>query len=128
MAKIDADLELPAMEIIRYNIAGQKIIKKYFDTVAHTRKTGKIARSVIIKEMAYWKRFDPVIVILALSIHLSRHAGKKEAYTRGIMRGLAVEGEMKKHGTIRKMGRNTPKRGEWDAEATSTGEDKPLPF
>lgn len=75
----------------RYTPAQRKVIDSYFSILKSTRKTGKIATSVIIREMEYWSKFPPEVVVDALSIHIKKYPNKKEAYTRGIMRELMRE-------------------------------------
>lgn len=79
----------------------------YFDLLRKTRKTRKIAESVINKEMEYWTRFSTDIVIEALKIHIRKYPGKKESYTRGIMRELARERNIQDEGS----GGNHQERG-----------------
>ena len=75
----------------RYSEAELRVIDEYHQVLAATRRTGRIAPSVLAREMEYWRRFAPGIVIEALRIHVRKHPRKKEAYTRGIMRELARE-------------------------------------
>lgn len=65
--------------------------KKYWDVIRETRKTGKIAESVIYNSMNKWKKYDPVVVEHALKEHIEKHRGKREEYTLGIMRNTTVE-------------------------------------
>jgi len=75
----------------RYTAPQLATVDIYFDLIRKTRKTRKIAESVIIKEMEYWTRFDAETVMEALRIHIRKYPGKRESYTRGIMRELARE-------------------------------------
>lgn len=70
--------------------------KKYWDIIRETRKTGKIAESVIYNNMAKWKKYNPIVVGHALKEHISNHKGKREEYTLGIMRNTNAE-EVKSH-------------------------------
>lgn len=65
--------------------------KRYWDVIRETRKTGKIADSVIYNNMNKWKKYDPVVVEYALKEHINNHSGKKEEYTVGIMRNTSKE-------------------------------------
>lgn len=79
----------------RYTSRQYDLIRKYWDMIRFTRKSGKVAVSVIAKEMDYWERFSPDIVEQALTIHTQRHQTKPEEYTRGIMRRLHKERELR---------------------------------
>jgi hypothetical protein len=68
-----------------------KLSKEYWDVIRETRTTGNIAESVIYNTMSKWEKFDPVVVQYALKSHIEAHAGKKENYTIGIMRGTDKE-------------------------------------
>ena len=76
----------------RYNSSQLEKIDQYFDCLKHTRKSGKLSQSIIVKEMEYWSRFSVDIVIHSLEIHITKHPDKKEEYTRGIMRRVNEEG------------------------------------
>jgi len=75
----------------RYCEPHQRVIKKYFETLKKTRRSGKIADSVLIKEMKYWERFPQEVVVEGLTIHIKKYPQKREAYTRGIIRQLNRE-------------------------------------
>lgn len=77
----------------RYTDKHRKVIRDYWDTVRWTRKTGRIAPSVVDREMEYWEAFPVPIVIEALTIHTERYPYKQEDYTRGIVRRLTKERE-----------------------------------
>lgn len=81
--------------LARYQPRQVRVIEEYFAAVAKTRKTGMIAASVMARELEYWEKFEPELVVMALTVHLKKHRGKREAYTRGIMRGLSRELESK---------------------------------
>lgn len=66
-------------------------ILEYWKVLRFTRQSGKIAPSVIEKEMDYWEQFDTDVVLESLAIHIQKHATKKEDYTRGIMRRMQKE-------------------------------------
>ncbi|WP_240456714.1 HNH endonuclease [Virgibacillus halodenitrificans] len=65
--------------------------KRYWDVIRETRKTGKIAKSVIYNNMKKWKKYDRLVVEYALRAHVELHAGKKEEYTIGIMRNTSAD-------------------------------------
>lgn len=77
--------------VSRYSPQQRRIIEAYWAILRRTRKSGKIADSVLLKELAYWAKYPPNLVQRAIQIHIQRHHSKREAYTRGILRGLAVE-------------------------------------
>lgn len=59
-----------------------------------TRKSGKIADSILLKEMDYWSKFDVPVVMAAIdryNEHDCAAEGKAEKYFRGILRGIARE-------------------------------------
>ncbi len=66
----------------------EQLIQDYWKIVRGTRKSGRIAPSVIIRVQEQWKRYDKDVVMEALRIHISRYREYKEAYTIGIMRNL----------------------------------------
>lgn len=77
--------------LARYNPEQQKVIHDYFDMLKFTRKTGRIAKNIMLRELSYWGRYPPEIVIEALSIHIQRYSTKREDYTRGIIRRIYRE-------------------------------------
>jgi len=77
----------------RYSPEQRQLIEDYWETIRFTRKNAKIADSIKIRELEYWSRYPPEIVMEALRIHLARYPTKEEAYTRGIMRRLKREAE-----------------------------------
>lgn len=90
--------EEPALDEIlarhpRYDGHQADMIRDYWDVVRFTRKSGRIAGTVIAREMDYWERFGEDIVIAALKIHIRKYQGKDEKYTEGIMRRLEKERE-----------------------------------
>lgn len=68
-----------------------EIHKKYWDVIRETRTTGKIAESVIVGAVSKWDKYDKVVVLYSLKTHIEAHAGKKENYTIGIMRGTTKD-------------------------------------
>ncbi|MYL56170.1 replisome organizer [Virgibacillus halodenitrificans] len=65
--------------------------KRYWNVIRETRKTGKVAKSVIYNNMKKWRKYDPLVVEYALKAHVELHAGKKEEYTIGIMRNTSAD-------------------------------------
>jgi len=65
--------------------------KQYWDVIRETRKSGKIAESVIYNTMKKWQKYHPSVIRYALKTHIEMHAGKREEYTLGIMRNTSKE-------------------------------------
>jgi len=94
----------------RYNNEQLAIIRSYWETIRFTRKTGKIAPSIVAKEMDYWERFPVEIVLEALDIHMRKYPSKREDYTAGIMRRLLKERELEGKGVkLNGQGRQPPR-------------------
>lgn len=79
--------------LVRYqNIEGfNKLNKEYWAAIRKTRKSGKVAESVIHKNMEKWNKYDPIIVYYSLKTHVEAHEDKEEKYTIGIMRKTSLE-------------------------------------
>lgn len=95
------------LEHPRYNKEQLTIIRRYWDIIKFTRKTGKIALNIIAREMKYWEQFPVEIVLEAINIHINRCQSKREEYTRGIMRRLRREREQNR---IERGGNNAKHR------------------
>jgi hypothetical protein len=93
----------------RYSREQRDIIDAYWLVIKDTRKTGNVADSVIQKELEYWSRFPVNVVMKAIAIHIARYRGKKEDYTRGIMR--RVNEEMSADGSNQKGKRSDDAAG-----------------
>ena len=65
--------------------------EQYWDVIRETRKSGKIAESVIYNTMKKWQKYHPSVIRYALKTHIEMHAGKREEYTLGIMRNTSKE-------------------------------------
>lgn len=68
-----------------------KTNKMYWDVIRETRTNGKVAPSVIYNTMKKWDKYDPIVVYYSIKTHAEAHAGKKEGYTIGIMRGTSKD-------------------------------------
>lgn len=66
----------------------KQLKEAYWRVLSRTRKSGRIAPSVMERVESGWDRFDEDVVMEALRIHMSRYPGYKESYTVGIMRNL----------------------------------------
>lgn len=62
--------------------------EQYWSYIRRTRKSGRIAQSVIDRVEKSWEIFDSDVVEEALRIHIMRYPEYKENYTIGIMRNL----------------------------------------
>lgn len=78
----------------RYTQEQQEVINRYWEVIRFTRKSARVADSVKLRELEYWDRYPPDVVIEALDIHLSRYPTKQEDYTRGIIRRIMREREL----------------------------------
>lgn len=77
----------------RYNNGQWTTIRQYWDTIRFTRRTGKVADSIVAREMEYWERFTVEVVLESLEIHMRKYQSKREDYTAGIMRRLVNDRE-----------------------------------
>lgn len=62
--------------------------EKYWFCIRKTRKSGRVAQSVIDRVEKSWEAFELEVVEEALRIHTARYPDYKENYTIGIMRNL----------------------------------------
>lgn len=86
-----------------YSTDEKETIKKYWQAIKQTRKTNKIADTVILKNMQYWQKFNNDVVIYSLETHLSKYSDKREEYTNGIIRRAENEGIPKQDEKITKQ-------------------------
>ena len=71
---------------IKYN---QKLIEEVFHAIATTRKTGKVADSILLNQLQKWKRYPVEQVEAAIRVYLDKDyagQGKNEKYLMGIIR------------------------------------------
>ena len=79
--------------------------KEYWDVIRETRKTGRIAESVIYNNMNKWTKYELPVVEYALKNHIDNHKGKREEYTIGIMRNTPKEeAESRLNNPVKKKG------------------------
>lgn len=76
--------------------------KQYWDVIRETRKTGKVAESVIYNNMKKWTKYDNSIVEHALKTHINTCKGRREEYTLGIMRNTKPDEINKQKNTTRR--------------------------
>lgn len=82
-------------DLERYSDFERRTIDAYFATIALTRKTKKLADGVIATELSYWAKYPIEAVMYALREHIRKYAGKREHYTRGILRNHVSAGRAK---------------------------------
>lgn len=99
-----------AQALTRYTEAQQRVIVAYWDEVRWTRGTGRVRITVIIRELDYWSRYPADLIHRALEIHLRRYRDKPEEYTRGIIRNLARQSQLRPHSRERLREMRVPRR------------------
>lgn len=77
--------------LTRYREGFAAVTKQYWEVIKETRTTKKVAKSVILRNMAVWEKYEPTVVEYALKKHMQDHKGMKEEYTVGIMRNTTAE-------------------------------------
>lgn len=77
----------------RYSPEELSVIDEYFDILRFTRRSGKIADSVILKIYTEWEKYSIPKVIYALKVYINnpKHHDKQEHYCYGIMRNAKAE-------------------------------------
>lgn len=80
----------------RYGLDAQALLRDYWELISQTRYAGNLPMSIVRREMQLWEQHPVDIVLAALDVHLRGHTGKREQYTRGIMRQMAVEAELER--------------------------------
>lgn len=69
-------------------MVSRELKERYWSFIRKTRKSGRVAKSVVERVEKSWEAFDPDVVEEALRIHTMRYPEYKENYTIGIMRNL----------------------------------------
>lgn len=100
-------------EANRYSGPQWAVISRYFDAIRRLRKTGKVAPSIILRQLQYLRSYPADLVVRACAIHLERHRDKPEAYTRGILRGLARHRGVDRGGRTGAVKESAAQRGNW---------------
>lgn len=72
-------------------------MEQYFDCIRMTRKSKKLSENIRRKQLEYFEKYPKNIVLEAIKIHLNKYLGRREDYTRGILRNLAREAEQNGH-------------------------------
>ena len=86
--------ETPDIFSLRERYSDQKLIDDVFAAIASTRKSNKIADSVLLSQLQKWKRYPVVQVEAGMRIYLDKGCadqGKDEKYLLGIIRNQKVE-------------------------------------
>ncbi|WP_222705389.1 hypothetical protein [Bacillus testis] len=78
---------------VRYSENQLKVIDDYLAIIVHTRTSGKISDSVILKMYETWDKHPAICVEYGLKTHAENPAlhSKKENYTLGIIRNTSAE-------------------------------------
>ena len=74
---------------MRKRYAHQKLIDDVFTAIASTRKSGKVADSVLIAQLQKWEKYPVEQVEVGIQIYLDKDyagQGKREEYLLGIIR------------------------------------------
>ena len=93
---------------LKKRYAHEELIEDVFQAIASTRKSGKVADSVLIAQLQIWERYPVEQVEAAIKIYLDKDyasQGKREAYLLGIIR----------NGNCQQTGKSKPecKTPEW---------------
>lgn len=94
---LNADQAEPESNIqkkrMRYTNEQLKIIDEFFDILCWTRRSGKLADSVILRIYKQFEKYRTEVVIHALQIYINnpKYHDKKENYVIGIMRNTKME-------------------------------------
>jgi len=70
------------------------LIDQAFEAISSTRKTGRVAESVLLAQLIKWKEFPMEQVQEGIRIYLNKqlaHVGKDEKYLLGIIRNVRIE-------------------------------------
>ncbi|MGI6836149.1 hypothetical protein RY280_23550 [Bacillus paralicheniformis] len=97
----------------RYSDDQLKIIDEYLEMIKHTRVSGKIADSVILKMYKDWDKHPAICVEFGLKTHVDNPAyhSKKENYTLGIIRNATADEAAEKLEKLKSGGHEySPKR------------------
>jgi hypothetical protein len=77
----------------RYSPGQLKTIDQYFEMLRHTRASGKISESVILKTYKDWDKYPTICVEYGVKTHADNptYHSRKENYTIGIIRNTSAE-------------------------------------
>ncbi|MDU5141084.1 MAG: hypothetical protein E6230_02705 [Paenibacillus dendritiformis] len=122
-----------ADRLARYSEADLRTIDAYFAVIALTRKTRKLSNGIIRGELEYWAKYPVDTVMYAIRQHIKSYVGKREEYTRGIIRNRATTGRVMEGGHHAIVGQSAEisQRGHYgqgDDRNRYIGEDDPLPI
>lgn len=87
----------------RYSSDQLKALDQYIQMLRHTRTSGKLADSIILKAYEFFDKFPPICVEYAVRTHTDtvEYHSRKENYTFGILRNTSSEEAAKKLSTRR---------------------------
>jgi hypothetical protein len=93
--------ETPDIFSLRERYSDQRLIDDVFAAIASTRKSNKVADSVLLVQLQKWERYPVEQVVSGIRIYLDKgyaDQGKDEKYLLGIIRNQKVE-EQKEQST-----------------------------
>ena len=79
---------------LRKRYDDQELIDRAFDAIRSTRKSGKVADSVLVAQLRKWDRYPVGQVEAGIKIYLDKDyasQGKREDYLYGIIRNQTTE-------------------------------------
>jgi hypothetical protein len=86
--------ETPDIFSLRERYSDQKLIDEAFAAIASTRKSNKVADSVLLAQLQKWARYPVEPVEVGIRIYLDKGCadqGKDEKYLLGIIRNQKIE-------------------------------------
>ena len=78
---------------LKKRYSNQDLVEKVFQAIASTRKSGKVAESVLLAQLQKWKRYPVEQVEAGIRVYLEKDyagQGKRESYLLGIIRNQKV--------------------------------------
>ena len=81
--------ETPDFFSLRERYSDQDLINRVFQAIASTRKSGKVADSVLLAQLQKWERYPVEQVEAGIRVYLEKDyagQGKREDYLLGIIR------------------------------------------
>ena len=85
--------ETPDISSLKERYSDQDLINKVFKAIALTRKSGKVAESILLAQLQKWQRYPVVQVESGIRIYLDKDyasQGKDEKYLYGIIRNQKI--------------------------------------
>jgi hypothetical protein len=78
---------------LRERYTDQELIDRCFEAIRSTRKTGKVADSILVAQLRRWERYPPEQVEAGIRTYLDKDCaaqGKREEYLWGIIRNQSA--------------------------------------